>query len=91
MQITDLQWDDENTSHIADHSVSPEEVEQVCYGSHLSHREPGERFVIGGQSEAGRYLIVVVERLHWNLFRAVTAYEMNDQHKRAYRRRMKPK
>ncbi|MDO8691273.1 MAG: BrnT family toxin [Dehalococcoidia bacterium] len=87
MIIADLEWDDENVRHIARHGVTPEEVEDICFGSHISERECNRRYVLSGQTGAGRYLNVVIERIGRGLFRPITAFEMSDIYKRSYRRR----
>ncbi len=89
MKISGLEWDDENVGHIARHNVNPEEVEDVCFGLHISQKESGSRYILSGQSADGRYLNVVVERRGRGIFRPITAFEMSDTYKRAYKRRFK--
>lgn len=88
MIIADLEWDDENVEHIARHNVSPQEVEDVCFGLHISERQSDQRYVLSGQTAVGRCLNVVVERIGMGLFRPITAFEMSDGYKRRYRRRV---
>jgi uncharacterized DUF497 family protein len=87
--IGELEWDDENIEHIARHNVTPEEVEDVCYGSHLSERVGGGRYVLSAKSATGRYLNVVIQRIGRGLFRPITAFEMSDSYKMRYRKRFK--
>ena len=87
MIISELQWDDENVEHIARHNVNPQEVEDVCFGLHISEREGEQRYILSGKTAAGRYLNVVVERVGKGLFRPVTAFEMSENYKRRYRKR----
>jgi len=89
MNIGGLYWDDENVEHIARHNVNPEEVEDVCFGIHISRREGSERYVLSGQSAGGRYLNVVVERVSKGLFRPITAFEMSKNYKRRYKKRLR--
>ena len=89
MRIDELLWEDERVEHIARHNVNPKEVEDVCFGLHLSRREKAGRYVLSGQSLQGRYLNVVVERISNGLFRPVTAFEMSENYKRRYRRRVR--
>lgn len=89
MRINELEWDDENIQHIARHNVNPQEVEDVCFGLHISEREGSRRYVLSGQSADGRYLNVVVERVGKMRFRTVTAFEMSEQYKSRYRKRLK--
>ena len=89
MIISELEWDDENIEHIAQHGVNPKEVEEVCSGLHLSERERAQRYILSGQSASGRYLNVVIERIGKGLFRPITAFEMSENYKRRYRKRLR--
>lgn len=89
MILNELEWDDENIGHIARHSVNPREVEDVCFGMHISERESGQRYILSGQTAAGRYLNVVVERVGKGLFRPITAFEMSENYQRRYQKRMR--
>jgi uncharacterized protein len=95
MKITELEWDDNNVDHIGRHGVSPQEVEEVCYGLHYSKKDSDskghgkERYILAGQTEAGRYLDVVIERLHTTCFRPVVAFEMSEPYKRSYRKKLR--
>jgi uncharacterized DUF497 family protein len=86
--ISELQWDDENAGHITRHDVNPQEVEDVCFGIHIIVKERNQRYILSGQTAAGRYLNVVVERVSNGLFRPITAFEMSDNYKRRYRKRL---
>jgi len=86
VKIDELYWDDENVEHIALHNVIPQEVEDVCFGVHISGREKGQRYILGGQTADGRYLNVVIEKLGKGMFRPITAFEMSESYKRRYRK-----
>ncbi|MFA0768985.1 MAG: hypothetical protein OXFUSZZB_002313 [Candidatus Fervidibacter sp.] len=87
MRIDELVWDEENERHIARHGVSPEEVEEVCFGRRLVWRKGRRRYLVLGQTETGRYLAVFIDRLWGYCFRPVTARDMTVREKRLYRRR----
>jgi len=87
--IRELEWDDNNTEHIAQHSVSPDEVEDVCFGLHINFPSRDKRYVLYGQTSAGRYLKVVLKRLYGARFRPITAFEMTHEEKSHYRKRLK--
>ena len=89
MIIGDLEWDDKNIGHIARHNVNPQEVEDVCYSLHLSEKEGGQRYILSGQTESGRFLNVVIERIGGGLFRPITAFEMSESYKRKYRKMLR--
>jgi uncharacterized protein len=89
MRIENLIWEgDGNVLHIARHNVTPEEVEEVCFGTYIYRREFPQKYVLSGQSSSGRYLNVVIERIGKGSYRPVTAFEMNEGDKRTYRKRM---
>ena len=88
MIIDQLEWDDKNTEHIARHDVSPKEVEDVCFSVNLSEKTGGQRCILSGQAENGRYLNVVIERIGGGLFRPITAFDMGESYKARYRKRM---
>jgi hypothetical protein len=60
MRIHELVWPQERIDHIALHGVTPEEVEEVCFGQPLVQRAKSEGenpvYYVLGQTEAGRYL-----------------------------------
>lgn len=61
MKIDVLEWDDENIEHIARHNINPQEVEDVCFGTHLYKRDRPNIYILSGQSSNGRCLNVVIE------------------------------
>jgi uncharacterized DUF497 family protein len=94
MIISGLEWDDYNDREIARHQVTPEEVEDICYGLHISKRDPDfkskgkERYILAGKTPGGRYLDVIIEKLHGSYYRPVTAFEMSENYKRSFQRRV---
>lgn len=58
------------------HGVSFKEVEEVCYGRHHDRRGPGQVYRLFGQTEAGRYLLVVVASRGQGVWKVVTARDM---------------
>jgi len=89
MKIDSLYWNDENIEHISKHNVNPQEVEDVCFGTHIIRREGDRRYILSGQSANGRYLNVVIERVDKGVFRPITAFEMSENYKRRYRKRLR--
>jgi uncharacterized DUF497 family protein len=65
VRIAELAWDEHNEAHIARHTVSQSEVEEVVFASaarwevQTSHRRP--RLVALGPTRGGRLLFVVCE------------------------------
>jgi hypothetical protein len=66
MKIHELVWPQERIDHIAEHGVTPEEVEEVCFGKPLVLRAKSEVYnpvyYVLGQTRAGRYLFCVLIR-----------------------------
>ena len=85
--LSGFEWDIHNVGHIARHSVSPEEVEEVTRRRHIiipaapATRE--ERWKLFGRTAAGRYLVVVFT-LRRKKFRTVTSYTMNQDERSVY-------
>ena len=70
--------------------MTPEEVEEVCFGKPLVQRAKSEGknpvYYILGQTDAGRYLFCVVIRFPDGKGYPVTAREMTAKEKRRYRK-----
>lgn len=89
MTIDELIWPEERIEHIARHSVTPQEVEEVCFGKSLVQRGKSEGenpvYYVLGQTGAGRYLFCVIIRFPDGKGYPVTAREMTAKEKRRYR------
>lgn len=88
-KIHEFIWPEDRVDHIARHGVTPEEVEETCFGQPLVQRakSQGENpvYYVLGQTEAGRYLFCVVIRFPDGRGYPVTARPMTDKEKRRYR------
>ena len=89
MTIIELYWDDHNIDHVAQHGVTPNEVEDICFGIHISRKEGGQRYILSGQTDCGRYLNVVIEKVAGGIFRPITAFDMSETYKRRYKRKLR--
>ncbi|MGI9862073.1 BrnT family toxin [Moorella naiadis] len=94
MLITRLVWNEEIIEHIAKHDVTPEEVEEVCFGQPLilKNKQPTKGlnpiYYALGQTESGRYLIVMFIYLNKGQAMVITARDMNKaERKQLYQRR----
>lgn len=83
--IDELLWDDWNAEHLARHHVSPTEVDEVCFGEPWILRGREGRFVVFGQTLAGRYLLVILGERGAGLFYPITARDMTETERRRYR------
>jgi uncharacterized DUF497 family protein len=89
MEIYAFVWPDDRIDHIARHGVTPEEVEEACFGRSLVQRAKsrGENpvYYVLGETDAGRYLFCVIIRFPDGIAYPVTARPMTDKEKRRYR------
>ena len=89
MKIYEFVWNQDRIDHIARHSVTPEEVEETCFGVAFVQRAKSEGenpvYYILGQTLAGRYLFCVVIQFPGGRGYPVTARPMTDKEKRRYR------
>ena len=90
MTINEFIWPEERIEHIAEHGVTPEEVEEACFEKALVLRAKSEGenpvYYVLGQTDAGRYLFCVVIRFPDGKGYPVTAREMTAKEKRRYRK-----
>lgn len=91
MTIEEFIWPKERIDHIAGHGVTPEEVEEVCFGKPVVYRAKSEGknavYYVLGQTDAGRYLFCVVIQFPDGKGYPVTARNMTVKEKRRYRKR----
>ena len=89
MRIHEFVWPPERIDHIAQHGVSPEEVEEVCFGRSFVQRARSEGenpvYYVLGQTHAGRHLLRVVIQFPDGNGYPVTARPMTAKEKRRYR------
>ena len=85
VHITDIAWDEGSIRHIARHHVTVKEVEEVCFHAKSFVFRRGERYIILGQTEAGRYLFVAVDQVKIYKGKVITAREMDDGERRRYK------
>jgi hypothetical protein len=90
MEIKSFRWDVNTIEHIANHSVRPDEVEEVAFEDdpHVRKGRQNRRYLYG-QTIGGRYLFVVYVLLSKNEAKVITARDMDEKEKRLYLRRGK--
>ena len=92
MRITGIVWTESDVAHIARHEVAPEEVEEVLAAGPVwrrgrRHPETQRESVLAlGQTEAGRYLVIVLSPRELGRARCVTAMEMSHKVRRYFDR-----
>ena len=85
MKIDELEWSLERLDHIARHAVTAEEVEEVLSSAPFFKRGRGGVYEAWGQTEAGRYLLVIFRYLGHNRAWPITARDMDENEKRYLR------
>lgn len=89
MKIEKILWDQETVDHISNHSISPEEVEEVLFNedeSPIFMRGRGGRYLAYGKTNGGRLLLIVWASIYRKT-KIITARHMTEKEKRFYRRR----
>ncbi len=72
-------WQDENTEHVAEHGVTPEEFEEVaCDPDFVEQSRSSTRLIAFGATSTGKYLACVYELLDESTIYPVTAFEPED-------------
>ena len=89
MVIHEFIWAEERIDHIARHGVTPEEVEEACFGPALVQRAKSEGknpvYYVLGQTAYGRHLLCVVIGFPDGKGYPVTARPMTEKEKQRYR------
>lgn len=78
-QIEDKPW--------VKHHVDVDEVEEVCFGQHRAERTRAGLYLILGQTDAGRFVAVILAPKGGGHWKIVSAREMTDPERRRYGRR----
>ncbi len=90
MKIEKISWDQETVDHISEHSVTPEEVEQVLFNeweAPVIMRGREGRYIAYGRTNGGRPLFIVwVSR--YRRTKIITARDMSRK-ERQFHKRMK--
>jgi uncharacterized DUF497 family protein len=79
-------WDEQNIEHIANHGVEPYEAELVIARARLIRKTGRGKYVAYGQTDNGRYLMVVYAPKDQNRLRVVTARDMTPNERRQVRK-----
>ena len=89
MKFKEYEWDDINTEHIFRHGVIPNEAEECCYNDPVVLKASRGRYIALGQTNAGRYLFVVVKLKDRGRVRVITARDMSKIDRGTYRKKKK--
>jgi hypothetical protein len=85
--IAEVRWSRESEEHIRKHNVTIGEVWEVLRCRRpLSYRVKSKRYAVLGQTEAGRYLLIILKRVGKATYSLVTARDMQDRERKRYRK-----
>ena len=88
MRIENISWDQDTVDHIARHSVTPEEVEEVLFNEidlpRIMRGKEG-KYLAYGRTEDGRLLLVVWAFKNCKT-KIITARDLNKKEKQIYKR-----
>ncbi|HAL47893.1 MAG: BrnT family toxin [SAR202 cluster bacterium] len=86
LYVERLSWDEQCEDHIARHGVTFEEVEQAVGNLEYVRRSRGYYLTLG-QTDAGRYLVVILDDEGDGVWHPVTARDMQRSERRLLRRK----
>lgn len=90
MNIHELIWPESQIDHIARHGITPDELEEVCFGRSLAQKVQSEGknpvYYVLGQTSAGLYLFCVVIQFPEGKGYPVTARPMTDKEKHRFKK-----
>ena len=88
-EVQEIFWTDEAEAHIwSRHQVTPDEVEQIVYTRpRLVTNGRDNTTYVFGQTNQGRYLLVVLTEAHVGGLYVVTARTMTDKERGTYQRK----
>ena len=90
--ISSIKWTEERIDHISIHSVTPQEVEEVCFNEEdlpLIRFGRDKLHYVFGKTVSGRFLFIVVRFLRPGEVSLVTARDMNAWEKKYFKMRGK--
>lgn len=92
MRISEIEWTETDVAHLARHNVTPDEVEEVLAAGPVwrrgrTHPQTRRKSLYAlGETDAGRYLFIVLSPRGHGGARCVTAMEMDEKARRYYKR-----
>lgn len=89
MRIEELVWNEDTILHIAEHNVTPEEVEEACDNRPFILKGRGGLHLFYSQTNAGRYLLVVARYKGRGIIQIITARDMTESEKKLCIKRRK--
>lgn len=87
MKAANFDWDAVNIEHLALHNVDTDEAEATLDNNPMILRTRDGKYLAYGQTDEGRYLLVVFVRKPEDMVRPISARDLTNDEKRRYRRR----
>lgn len=87
MVIKKLIWDEWNINHIARHNVEQEEVEEICRSKNLFTKGKGGSYKMIGQTDDGRYLVIILSPRANGCFYPITSRDADDKERRRFKKK----
>jgi len=84
LYIHELLFDEWNEDHIVRHQIIPEEVEEICLSDPFVSKTRQSRLRVIGQTDAGRYLTVILAPQGQGVYYPVTARDATHAERRLY-------
>ena len=84
LSIRRLICDAWNVAYIARHDVTPEEVEQVCQGTHITRQAHEERVIVIGPTRTDRVLALILDPEGEGVYYPVTAQPASRKERHLY-------
>jgi len=81
-----LLWNEWNLDHIAEHNVSPREVEEICYADPFVTIARNRTLRIIGQAYSGRFLAIFLAPRGRGGYFVITAREATDAERKNFYR-----
>ncbi len=73
-------WDEDNIEHLFNHSISPNEAEQVFFNKYVitpnKKKHGPKRYRIDGKTDSGRSLRIIFQDFSQNTARVITGWDL---------------
>lgn len=89
MKVYELIVEPGREEHIARHNISVDEVEEVVFATPYITRTRQGRYRLIGQTNAGRYLTIIVAPRGRGVYGLVTARDADESERRLYQRKQR--
>lgn len=82
IKVRELIWDEFNSSHIAKHSVTEEEVEEVSKAKLSVFPSHSNRYAVIGKTKRGRMLTIILAQKNKGIFYPASARDASHKERR---------